>query len=69
MDSKKVATTDKWKRLGYLDTIKVEVNLNQDIEATLLIGSNYVKALEPPELVASKMKVYMHSKHYCNGAL
>ena len=65
MDSKKVATTDKWKRLGYLDTIKVEVNL----KATLLIGANYVKALEPPELVASKMKVYMHSKHYCNGAL
>ena len=54
VDSNEVATIDKIKRWGYLDKIKAEVNANDNIEVTLLIGANCVKALEPCELIASK---------------
>ena len=54
VDSNKVATIDKIKRWGYLDKIKAEVNANNNIEVTSLIGANCVKALEPRELIASK---------------
>ena len=54
VDSNKVATIDKIQRWGYLDKIKAEVNASDNIEVTLLIGANCVKALEPYELYASK---------------
>ena len=34
----------------------MKVNANDNIEVTLLIGSNCVKALEPRELIANKNK-------------
>ena len=40
VDSNEVATIDIIKRWGYLDKIKVEVNTNDNIEVTLLIGTN-----------------------------
>ena len=69
MNINKVATIDKIKRWGYLDKIKAEVNVNDNIEVTLLIGANCVKALEQPELIASKNRVHMHSEHSWDGAL
>ena len=54
VDSNEVATNDKIKRWGYLDKIKAEVNANDSIEVTLLIGAHCVKALEPRELIANK---------------
>ena len=54
VDSNEVATIDKIKKCGYLDKTKTEVNANGNIEVTLLIGANCVKALEPVELIASE---------------
>ena len=54
VDSNDVATINKIKRWGYLGKIKAEVNANDNIEATLLIGANCVEPLEPRELIASK---------------
>ena len=68
VDSNKVATIDKIKRWGFLDKIKVEVNANDNIEATLRIGANYVKALELNQLQV-KTGIHMHSEHAWEGAL
>ena len=53
MDNNKVATIDKIKRWDYLDKMKAEVNSNDNIEVTLLVGANCIKALETRELIAS----------------
>ena len=39
VDINKVAAIDKIKRWGYLDKIKAEVNVSDNIEVTLLIGA------------------------------
>ena len=45
VDSNEVATTDNIKKWGYLDKIKAKVNANDNIEVTLLIGANCIKAV------------------------
>ena len=40
-----------------------------EIEVTLLIGVNCVKALEPCELIASKNGVHIHSQQFWDSAL
>ena len=69
VDSIKVATIDKTKRQGYLDKIKAEVNANNNIEVTVLIGAKCTKSFEPHKLIASKKGFHMHSKHSWDGAL
>ena len=54
VDSNEVATIDIIKSWGYLEKVKVEVNTNDSIVVTLLIGANCVKALESREIIASK---------------
>ena len=44
--SNEVAIIDKIERRGYMDQIKVEVSANDNVEVTLLIGANNVKALQ-----------------------
>lgn len=44
--SNEVAIIDKIERRGYMDQIKAEVSANDNVEVTLLIGANSVKALE-----------------------
>ena len=39
MNINKVATIVKIKRWGYLDKVKAEVNVSDNIEVTLLIGA------------------------------
>ena len=57
VNSNEVTTIDKIKRWGYLDNIKAEVNVNGNIEITLLIGANCVKALGPRQSIASRSRV------------
>ena len=53
--SNEVAIIDKIERRGYMDQIKAEVSANDNVEVTLLIGANNVKALQNLlELIASK---------------
>ena len=44
--SNEVAIIEKIERRGYMDQIKVEVSANDNVEVTLLIGANNVKALQ-----------------------
>ena len=53
VDNNKVVTIDKIKRWDHLDKMKAEVNSNDNIEVTLLVDANCIKALEMGELIAS----------------
>ena len=44
--SNEVAIIEKIERRGYMDQIKAEVSANDNVEVTLLIGANNVKALQ-----------------------
>ena len=54
VDSNEVATADKLAKWKYLDGIKDEINTDVNIEVTLLIGANCVRALEPRKVISSK---------------
>ena len=52
VDKKDVATPDKIEEWDYLKTISSEITQTDDIEVGLLIGANWMKALEPLKVIA-----------------
>ena len=54
VENKEVATPEKVSKWTYLDSIKSEITHTYDIELGMLIGANFVKALEPHKIIPSK---------------
>ena len=64
MTRKKVATPEKIEEWDYLKTISSEITRTDDVEVGLLIGANFMKALEPLKVIASnKGGPYAYQTH------
>ena len=54
VDNREIATAKKIKKLKYLDTLKPVMSVDDDQEVGLLIGPNFVRGLEPKEVISSQ---------------
>ena len=54
VQTEEVVTPNKIKIWDYLKSISREITEQDDMEIEMLIGVNYMKALEPLEIVASR---------------
>ena len=51
---RRIGTSNKIKKWDYLKSINREITQQDDMEIGMLIGANWIKSLEPLEIISSR---------------